>query len=223
MKPTAFLILSLASVAAAAEPAAPKTLLAQPEKLLFADDLHSTFDKAQWRAAKGKWEIVDGALRGAELKADKHGAVTRHSMKMQDFVLSFDVKLDGARSTSVTINDAKEHVARALISANAFIVRRDDHDHDGPDKAVTFLNKKMPVETGKWHTVVMEMVGDTLVVTLDDGVTGFGSDELFKTEKANPGFTVAGETASFRNVRIWAAKAEPKSTWAATRTKLAAK
>lgn len=207
MKNTA-LLLALTTVAFAAEPTPPKTIIAQPDKLLFAADFSSSFDSKAWKSAKGKWEIADGALRGAELAADKHGAVTRRTMTMQDFVASFEVKLDGAKSTSFTINAPKDHMARIIVSPTSFIVRRDDNDHAGPDKAVTFLTQPVKLAPGTWHTVVMEMVGDTLVGTLDGEITGQGSDALFTKEKTAPGFTVAGETASFRNLRIWSAKAK---------------
>lgn len=207
MKPTA-LLLALTTVAFAAEPTSPKTVIAQPDKLLLSDDFASSFDTKAWKSAKGKWEIADGALRGAEIKADNHGAVTRHTMTMQDFVASFEVKLDGAKSTTFTINAPKDHMARIIVSPTQFVVRRDDNDHKGPDKAVTFLAKPVKLAPGTWHTVVMEMVGDTLVGTLDGEITGKGSDALFTKAKLNPGFTVAGETASFRNLRIWSAKAK---------------
>ena len=74
--------------------------------------------------------------------------------------------------------------------------------------AAQVSRQQVPPEPGTWHTVVMEMVGDTLVGTLDDKITGKGSNDLFKQEKFAPGFTVAGQTASFRNLRIWSAKAK---------------
>jgi hypothetical protein len=57
------------------------------------------------------------------------------------------------------------------------------------------------------------MVGDTMVATIDGKISGFGRDELFKAEKANPGFTCGGQSATFRNLVIWSAKAEPKASW----------
>jgi hypothetical protein len=208
MKLPAFLALALSAVALAADPSPPKTVVAQPDKLLFSDDLTSTFSDKEWKSAKGRWEIADGALRGAEKPEDKHGAVTRHTVKMQDFVASFEFKLDGAKVISFSINAAKDHMARIQIAPNMFRVQRDDNDHEGPDKAVIFLTEPVKIEPGTWHTVVMEMVGDTLVGTLDGKITGKGSNDLFKQEKFVPGFTVSGQTASFRNLRIWSAKAK---------------
>ena len=44
---------------------------------------------------------------------------------------------------------------------------------------------------------------------VDDHVA-FGSNDLFKTEKANFGFTVSGQTASFRNLKVWDATKNPE-------------
>lgn len=207
MKITSALLLVLSAVALAAEPTLPETKIAQIDKLVLADFFEGPSLKQDWKAAKGKWENVDGVLRGAELKADNHGAVLRTSIKLKDIVVAFDVKLDGAKMTSVSINGPKDHLARIRIAPKAFTVQRDDQDHEGPDKAVIFLNKQTEIAPGTWHSVVLEMVGDRMVGTLDGKITGEGSDPTFAAkEKTNPGFTVAGESASFRNVRIYSAK-----------------
>jgi hypothetical protein len=200
---------------------APATLLAQPDKEIFSDKLTKESPAAQWKIAKGKWERTADGVRVEELPADKHGAAGRVTTKLQDFVAAFEFRLDGAKSVSLSINDAKEHVARVLITPTALRVQKDDHDHDGPDKSVIFLNQAQAFEAGTWHSVVLEMVGDTMVATIDGKISGFGRDELFKAEKANPGFTCGGQSATFRNFVIWSAKAEPKATWKEASAKVA--
>jgi hypothetical protein len=49
-------------------------------------------------------------------------------------------------------------------------------------------------------------------------VFGKVAKPLMATDKANVGLTVAGESASFRNLRMW--EATPKADWAATKGKL---
>lgn len=212
MKITSTLLLALTAFAAlAAEPAFPETKLAQIDRLVLSGFFDGQLLKQDWKPAKGKWENVDGVLRGAELKADNHGAVLRTPIKLKDIVVAFEVKLDGAKMTSVSINGPKDHLARIRISPKSFAVQRDDQDHEGPDKAVVFLNKQTEIAPDAWHSVVLEMVGDKMVGTLDGKITGQGSDPTFAAkEKTNPGFTVAGEGASFRNVSIYSAKPEPK-------------
>jgi hypothetical protein len=212
-------LLALASPLCAAD--APATLLAQPDKELVSDALTKDAKGAEWKIAKGKWERAADGIHVEELPADKHGAAGRVTTKLQDFVAAFDFRLDGAKSISISINDAKEHVARVMITPTSLRVQKDDHDHDGPEKSIIFLNQAQAFEAGSWHSVVLEMVGDTMVATIDGKISGFGSDDLFKAEKANPGFTCAGQSATFRNFVIWSAKAEPKATWKETSVKIA--
>ena len=208
----AFLAAAVTSAAFAADPELPQTKLAQIDKLVPVNPIEGSALSAKWKAAKGKWEVADGILRGAEIAADKHGAVFRTAQKLQDIVIAYEVKLDGAKMTSLSINGPKDHLARIMISPSRFIVQRDDQDHDGPDKAIVFLTKPVELAPGTWHTVVLEMVGDKMVGTLDGKITGEGSDPTFAANaKSNPGFTVAGESASFRNVRIYSAKPDPKA------------
>ncbi|MBI3881870.1 MAG: hypothetical protein HY301_17625 [Verrucomicrobia bacterium] len=205
MKLTSLLLVAgLAATAVFAAEELPKTLMTERGKLVFSDDLNQT----AWTAGKGKWEIAEGAMKGAELKADMHGAVARHQMKFQDAVIQYDVRLDGCKTTTLSINDAKEHVARVMITPAGFRAQKDDHDHDGPDKAKPFNQVATPMKPGTWHTVVVEIKGEEMVATID-GKSSHGSDPLIGTAKANFGFTVAGESASFRNLRVWEANANP--------------
>lgn len=215
------LLAFLAFVAPLCAADAPATLLAQPDKEILNDALTKEAKAADWKVAKGKWERTADGIRVEELPADNHGAAGRVPMKLQDFVAAFEFRLDGAKVVSLSINDAKEHVARVMITPTAFRVQKDDHDHDGPDKGVVFLNQAQAFEAGTWHSVVLEMVGDTMVATIDGKHSGFGSHELFKAEKANPGLTCGGQSATFRNFVIWSAKAEPKAGWKEASAKIA--
>ena len=211
----------------------PKTLMTERGKLLFSDDLSKPIEKpekaakakgkapaaeaAGWRMAKGKWETVDGALKGAELKADMHGAVARYPLKFKDVVIQYDVQVNGCKMTTLSINDAKEHLCRVLINKDGFTAQKDDHDHEGPDKAVKFGTEKVDIKPGAWKTVVVEIKGNEMVTQIDGKVIA-GSHEMINSEKANFGFTVAGESASFRNVKVW--EALPNEGWDKTKTGL---
>ena len=107
---------------AADDSAEPKTLLAERGKLLFSDDLNAA-PSPEWHVAKGKWEVVDGAWHGEELPSDMHPAVIRHQLKFQDAIFQYSFKLDGAKQTTLSINDEKEHLCRVLIRPNGFTVQ----------------------------------------------------------------------------------------------------
>ncbi|MCB1204884.1 MAG: hypothetical protein KDN18_11540 [Verrucomicrobiae bacterium] len=206
----------------------PATLLAERGKLLVSEDFSSAVEPARvepgkpwtvgWRLRPGKWEFNDGVMKGTEVAADKHGAVARFPLKFQDVVIQYEVRLDGCRQTTLSINDQKEHVCRVLVSPSGFTAQKDDHDHEGPDKAEVFGKAAVPVGKGEWKTVVLEIVGEEMVAHIDDQVIA-GSHELIGTAKANFGFTVAGDGASFRNLRVW--EATPNPAWSKTKAGLA--
>jgi len=187
--------------------ASEKALLAIPGPGIYKNNL-DTPPGPPWKAAKGKWELVEGAMRGTEIPEDKHGAVTRLPNKLQDFILEFEFKLEGARAISLSINAVKDHMARIAITTKSVTVQRDDNDHDGPDKSVIFARFPADFTPGTWHKVRLEMVGDVMLGQVDD-LVAWGRSDLFKTPKMAPGFTVGGQSADFRNLSIREATLNP--------------
>ncbi len=192
-------------------------LLAIPGKVIYESKLDQA-PAAPWKSAKGKWELANGVLRGSELESDQHGAVTRLPDKLQDFVIEYEVRLDGARVTSLSINGVKDHMARILITPKMVTIQRDDNDHEGPDKSVVFARFAADLGDG-WHKVRMEMVGDKMLGKVDD-LVAWGASDLFKNPKQSPGFTVGGASAEFRNLTIRETVLNPE--WETVREKLPA-
>jgi len=201
----------------AAEPAEPKTLMTERGKLLFGDDLNQPLGK-DWKTAKGKWEVVDGTIRGSELKADMHGAATRHDLPAQNVVIQYSFKLEGAKGTSLSINDDKGHCCRVSIDATGFAVRKDSHDKNVADKAAVLEKKDVAIKPGVWHTLVVEIQGKEMLASLDGEAVAFGANDTIDVQKKNLGLTVAGESVSFKGLRVW--EATPNKSWEATRAKL---
>jgi hypothetical protein len=185
----------------------PAPQLAERGKLLFSDDL-GALNAKDWSVAKGKWEASDGALKGAELAADKHPGVVRHQAAFTDAIIQYDIKLDGGKMSTLSVNGAKGHICRILVSPAGFTAQKDDSDHDGPDVAVRFGTRPSPISPGEWHTVTAEIVGDTMVASLDGANPIAGSHEALQQAKTNFGFTISGETVSVRNLRVWEATAK---------------
>jgi hypothetical protein len=208
------LFLSLATASAVS--AADSPMLAIPGDVIYESKLEAA-PAAPWKAAKGKWVAVEGSMRGSELPEDKHGAVIRLPNKLTDFVIEYEFKLEGARSTSLSINAVKDHMARISITPNSVAFQKDDNDHEGPDKAVLFARLKADFKPGTWHKVRLEMVGDQMLGQVDDLIAS-GSNALFATPKMAPGFTVAGQSVDFKNFSIRAATLNPE--WEKVRANL---
>lgn len=202
---------------AADSSAEPKTLLTERGKLLVSDDFNQPLSK-DWRTAKGKWEIVDGAIRGTELKTDMHGAVTRRALAFHNIVIQYSFKLDGAKTTSLSVNDPKGHNCRVAITPAGFSVRKDSHDHNNQDKAVVLETRATSIKAGEWHTIVIEILGKELLASLDGKEVAFGANDSIDVSKSNFGLTVAGESVSFKNLRVW--EALPNKNWETTKAKL---
>lgn len=158
---------------------------------------------AGWRKAKGEWKFVDGAWQGGEIKAEKHGAVARHNITFTDAVIEFDVKLDGAKAVSLSINDPKGHNSRLGITPAGLRLTKDDHDHAGPDKAAVLATLAVKLDAGQWQHVRIEQKGESFTAQVGEHRLE-GKHAEINQPKSNIGLTVAGETASFKNLRVTA-------------------
>ena len=230
-----------------ASDALPPTLMTERGKLLTSEDLAqipadvSTAGglndvKSGWRFRPGKWEFIDGALRGYQLEADHHSAAAFLAFAWKDAVLQFDVKLDGCSQIVFCVDDPAamrpatptrppqnrvEHLCRLILNKDGFSTQKDDHDHDGPDKSVPFGSVKTPIQQGEWKAVLIEIQGDEMVTTID-GQTIAGAHPLVAADKAYVSFGVTGRSngfdkvpplsASFRRFRLW--EALPNTEWA---------
>ncbi|OGV63098.1 MAG: hypothetical protein A2283_14995 [Lentisphaerae bacterium RIFOXYA12_FULL_48_11] len=184
-----------------------KPLLAIPGKIIFESKLDAVPDDP-WKAAKGKWELIEGVWRGSEKPEDKHGAVTRLPNKLPDFIIEYEFKFEGGKGTSLSINAPKGHMARISISINSVTILRDDYDKDGPARAAIFGRFPAQFAKGTWHKVRMEMIGNTVLGQVDD-LVAWGSDDFLKKERVAPGLTVAGQSVDFRNFTIREATLNP--------------
>lgn len=177
--------------------------LAQPVPTILEGRGYAT--KRGWRVLSGKWEFVDGALRGRQLASDGRAGFVVYYQRFTSAVIQFDVKLEGCRMMIFRIQDAiPEHICSVRITPAGFTAQKDDHDHKGPDEAVVFGQAAWPIAKDTWKTVRVEIAGKDLTTTID-GHTVRGTHPLLAAEKATIEFVVAGESASFRNVCLWAA------------------
>lgn len=216
------LFASAAGLCAAADPVAttaPATQMLVPGKVILDEPLTAAFGK-EWKAAKGEWKPVDGALRGAEVAADMHGAVARRNLDMKDTVIAVSFKLDGAKVISLSFNGAKGHISRVRVTPTGVSVQKDDQDgKNGPDKAAVLDTASVKIAPGEWHTLVVELRGADMLATLDGKHTAFGTHEAVAKDRTNLGLTVAGETASWKGLKVWEASG-PAKGWEETKKKL---
>lgn len=217
-----FLVMALILVCPAALPGgdktAPQTLMLSPGKLLVDEPLNQPLGK-EWFAKPGKWEFVDGVLRGSERSEDMHGAVRRRNVKFTSAIVQFQFRFDGAKAMSLSMNAEKGHVCRVRITPDGFTVQR-DKDKEKNEKPVVLDSVKVKIEPKAWHTMVVEMSGKDMLAKLDGAAFAMGSHDGIAFPKASVGFTVQGESMSFKDLRVY--EGTPLKTWESTKMKLAA-
>lgn len=194
----------------------PPATIAERGKVLmqedFAHPVPSLADKTagkkagRWRVYSGQWECVNGGLRGEQLPTDGRSAFVLCPLALGDAVIQFDVRFDGARQVMFRVQDAvPEHICRVVIRPDQFTAQKDDHDHAGPDTAVSFGSAPLSLKQGDWSTVLVEIKGSTMATTIG-GKTITGTHPLIAAAKASIDLVVTGKAASFRNICVWEAK-----------------
>ncbi len=228
------LLLSLLCCTASAQADEPlPTLMTTRGKLLVQQDFEKPlppFDGKSngfasgfkaWRynsaARGGHWDVVDGTFRGRENPEVKHPATASYGFDFKDVVIQcelkmHDVPMEGRpkRYVQVRTTDTKDYICSVSIDEKGFAIRKDDNDHGGPDKPVPLGQTTKPMALEQWHTVVFEILGDEMTVTVD-GVSMTGRHPLITSAKCSVMF-VAGVESSVRNFKVW--EALPNADWA---------
>ena len=193
-------------------------LLCTQGELVFEESFSGDKLDARWSMAKGDWQIVSGALKGTELKADKHAASIRTDVELPGtMVMQFDFKFDGGSVIHCSFN-GKGHICRATITPQGFILKGEKVKKDAKDKAVVVGQVQQSFANGQWYTMHIEIAGEEFVARVNDGPVAFGSHPKIARDKNNFGFPMAGVSSQIDNVKIWDAVANPD--WAKTKSKL---
>ena len=159
-----------------------------------------------------------------------HAAVHGLEIPTKDSVVEVRIKFDGASMIDVEFDDRKYtgshygHLCRAQVRLTGVTIvderegsmRNDIYEMKDPSKkaerakllagkSVTYPAK---LETGKWYTLVVETVGDTMRVTIDGKPAGIlKSPGIGHETKSKIELGVAGKDGYFDDIKVW--NAEP--------------
>jgi len=159
-----------------------------------------------------------------------HAAVHGLEIPTKDSVVEVRIKFDGASMIDVEFDDRKYtgshygHLCRAQVRLTGVTIvderegsmRNDIYEMKDPSKkaerakllagkSVTYPAK---LEAGKWYTLVVETVGDTMRVTIDGKPAGIlKSPGIGHETKSKIELGVAGKDGYFDDIKVW--NAEP--------------
>lgn len=212
----------------AEEPVIPGPL-AQKGEVLFSDDFERT-GLGDWKVIIPGFKVADGVLVGTQDRAD-HGSVGRVYVPMKDVIVSFRFKLAGSPTFNLVFDDKNYkgshagHICRVAVAAkqirlgddkegvmrnDLFEMRRNPETKEAAEKLLIGRGAvvKMNVEQDRWYTMVVEIVGDEMRVSLDGEAIGYlKSPGLAHPTKESIHFTVTGNETHFDDVTIWQSKA----------------
>jgi hypothetical protein len=162
-----------------------------------------------------------------------HAAVHGLDIPTKDSVVEVKVRLDGATMMDVEFDDRKYtgahygHICRAQVRLNGvqLIDERDGTMRNGIYEMSKDPSKKAErakllegrtvtypahLEPGKWYTLVVETVGDTMRVTIDGKPAGYlKSSGIAHPTKSKIEIGVGGKDGYFDDIKVW--NAEPAS------------
>jgi hypothetical protein len=218
-------LLCCSALSAAEPPPDVRPVLTKPGKLIFSEDFNQIpheRDKQQkirkgWMSGKGKWEIKDGVLIGAE-KPDEHhgGMLTKPGLAFHNAVVQVSFRLDGANGITLDANSfALGRIIAASVSSTELTLSR---SLAGGDRLEVLDKVPLKLEAGTWYVLLLEMQGENLAASIDGREIAFGSGERIDVDKTSVQLRIRGESAALKNLRVW--EATPADEWDATRAKL---
>ncbi len=159
-----------------------------------------------------------------------HAAVHGLEIPTKDSVVEVKIRFEGASMIDVEFDDRKYtgshygHLCRAQVRLNGVTIiderdgsmKNDIYEMKDPAKkaerakllagrSVTYPAK---LEAGKWYTLVVETVGDTMRVTIDGKPAAFlKSSGIGHPTKSKIELGVAGKDGLFDEIKVWNAEA----------------
>lgn len=156
-----------------------------------------------------------------------HAAVQGLEIPTRDSIVEVRIRLDGATMMDVEFDDRQYtgshygHLCRAQVRTNGITII---DERDGNMRNDIYAMSKDParkaeraallqgrqatyparIESGRWHALVVETVGDEMRVTLDGKPAAYlRSSGLGHATKSKIEFGVAGKDGWFDDVKVW--------------------
>ena len=182
-------------------------------------------------AMKGTQTRVNAPAADGKPAVVGHAAVIGTDTPTKDSIIEFRFRFVGATALSAEFDDRKYtgshygHICRVVITQKDVTLRderdgsmRNDIYEMGNDPAKRAERNKLlegrsatfpvQVEADKWHSLILETVGDTMRATLDGKPVAFlKSSGIAHETKSKVEFGCAGKDGFFDDVKIWNAEA----------------
>lgn len=162
----------------------------------------STLPKG-WTANKGTWQPKNGVLVGFEKKEDMHAAVLTLAKPFKSTAIRFSFQRDGATGFNLSFNHPKGHLFRVLINDEGLVLNKDKDKKDPNSKPLALAKAEGKFPSGQWHTLLIEVHGDKVWVTADNGAKLEASHPGLALDKTGYRFVTRGSTLLMDDLTVW--------------------
>lgn len=156
-----------------------------------------------WAAAKGDWQVRDGTIVGKEKASDKHAAVLGFNHPNRNSIIRFSFQLNGAKTLHLSMNHAKGHLFRVVVTPETVSLTKDVDKKDPKSKAVPLGKATAKFAAGQWYTMLVEIAGPKVAVQTDNGVKLVGSHPGLDMDKTGYRFVTSGESVLISDLKVW--------------------
>lgn len=197
-------MLLLAAVARAEKGASLQPTHVKPGKTAVEEKFDGSALPKGWTANKGTWQPSDGLLVGWEKKEDMHAAVLTLAKPFKSAAIRFSFLRDGATGFNLSFNHPKGHLFRVLINDEGLVLNKDKDKNDPNSKAQALAKADGKFPSGQWHTLLVEIQGDKVWVTADNGAKLEASHSGLAMDKTGYRFVTRGSKLFIDDLTIWA-------------------
>jgi hypothetical protein len=164
-----------------------------------------------------------------------HAAVQGLEVPTKDSIVEVKIRFEGATMLDIEFDDRKYtgshygHICRAQVRLDSVLLvderdgnmrndiralRRDPERKAEADKMLVGRSARFLValETGRWYTLLVETVGETMRVSIDGKAVGFlRSSGLAHPTKSKIELGCAGKDGFFDEIKVWSALPAPET------------
>ena len=167
-----------------------------------------------WATQTGSWTVVDGALRGAEIKDDNHVAAARRVTETGDAVYELKFRFaEGAKAFHFGFDpkrgelDKHGHLFSVIVTpANWKILKHIDKDKPKEDPNEVLATADVGFDYNQWYTLRVVTWGTTVKATIEGRGSLEAMHPTFSVKKPTLVFRVSGNGVEFDDIKVWSSK-----------------
>ena len=207
----AFALLALPLSALAAT--APEPTLGKKGRLLLDEKFDGDAVPKGWTKNTGVLSVSGGVLHAGELASEKHVGAFRKLMPLQDCAVQLDLKFAGATTFHLGFDPApgelkkKGHLFSLILTPESWSITEHVDKDDPKSKNTVHATAATKFAPGEWVTLLLEVKGDTVVVSAEGRAPLRATAKDFPVKKPGLVFRVGGkdgQEALIDNVKVWA-------------------